>query len=283
MGQNLLSAIDIIKAARNNSKKFEEQIKTEESANTMKTKTFQKEAPVTENLERPDRLNKDFIVQCLLEYHKEDAEKKRNRKKEKLSITEDLVNCVRKSFYAFENYPVNETFIYPYTEPIVRTGDAVHDVLQKRIPNLECEESFRVQIRDYTISGRLDMMYNDHTIVELKTIGTLPSSPKPEHSKQVLIYSFICNEYLNKKITLAQLLYFSRGKADVAVFDCDVNDQIVEQVKKYVFGFVDELDKYRKLKTPPPINSPFVNKESCIFCAYKDVCSGKTKFESIGG
>jgi CRISPR/Cas system-associated exonuclease Cas4 (RecB family) len=228
-----------------------------------------------------DKLSKNAVEEILRRQTVAEFNKRKARPKTRLSIS-DIVECIRRSYYAITNENQELGFAYPYMELVQKTGDNIHEVIQNRIPNSEVEVSFTV--RDYfvDIAGRYDLLLNPTTLVEIKSIEAVPTKPKKEHTRQALIYAYILNHYFNHDIKMVQILYIARGKFSSGVFDIVIDDNVIATVKKYLDMYMTDLQTHvEELKCPPPKDHRLVNNSNCGFCPYQKICSRVDKYENL--
>lgn len=231
---------------------------------------------------RVAKLTKEYVVDCLKAYALEEQERKASWTKKNLSISEDLAGCIRKTFFAFMGVPPEANYTYPYSEIVTSIGDTVHEILQKRIPCLKTEEKLYVKgVFPVDISMRCDMILTEHNIIEFKTIDSLPANPKPEHALQAIFYAYFFRKVNNMPIDIVQIVYVSRGKIDVKVFDVNITDTLINETEKWLNDYMSELKKYLDERVPPALNNRFVNKTSCFFCEFKKECNSPKRYEQL--
>jgi len=214
-------------------------------------------------------------------YETKQREKKSSWTKKNLNLY-DLVGCIRKTYYALKNFEEQEGgYVYPYGEIIHGIGNVIHDCLQNNLSPLQNELKTKINDMSIVISGRVDMLWNNEVLVEIKSIDALPNEPKKEHMLQALYYVYLINTYMDYDIKVVQMLYVSRGKVGIKIFDVDITPELLQKVGGRLTEWVDELSNYMKLDVPPPRDHKYVVTDSCRFCGYKDRCESTSKYKSV--
>lgn len=195
--------------------------------------------------------------------------------KKTVSIS-NLVGCIKQVYFLFKGeQQYFRPDMYPYSICATSVGNTIHELIQTcGIPYKQVESSLRLDLHGFTVTGRCDIIVNDMVIAELKSIGDLPAKPKPEHMKQVLIYTHLMNTYLNATFKLAQLVYYSRGKSDIKIFDVEYTDKIDKSVKSFLEGFLTSFDDYLKTGNVP---EKYVITTNCAFCGFYHKCYNTLK------
>jgi len=220
----------------------------------------------------PTKITKELLDEYLRDYYMEHVKQRNSYQKENLSVT-DLVNCIRMVYFDFVNTERKRNYIYPYEEIVTEVGNTIHSIIQKRIPCIDKEEKIKItDVFAFPISFRMDIHLNDKTLIEIKTIDALPDKPKPEHMKQAIMYAYFLNRFKNYNIDLVQLLYVSRGKIDIKVFDIPITTQLLDKVDISIKEYINDLKRHIDMNVPPPLTNKYIDKNKCFFCDYSYIC-----------
>ena len=224
----------------------------------------------------PQKVTKELLTEYLRNYYQEHVDQRNSYQKENLSVT-DLVSCIRMVYFDFTNAERKRNYIYPYEEIVTEIGNTIHSILQKRIPCIDKEEKIKITDKfAFPISFRMDIHLNDQTLIEIKSIDALPPKAKPEHIKQAVLYAYFLNRFRDYKINMVQLLYVSRGKVDIAVFDIPITDQLLDRVDTTIKEYINDLKYHIDIKVAPPLTNKYVDKSKCYFCDYNHICQSVT-------
>lgn len=159
----------------------------------------------------------------------------------------------------------------------MNTGTVVHELIQEALDKVgmlvEAEQRIDVEIEGVKVAGKIDGvldMDGNIKILEIKTCGSLPSKPKPEHMHQALVYSLLSDigtviiAYMSRKIASWD------GKLEIIEFEYDVNsmqrDMVAELLAYSIVGF-----NSAKL---PPIPTHIKSERDCGFCPFAKICWG---------
>lgn len=253
----------------------DEKQKTEEEKNE-EVETIKEEPKI----DIPERITQENLEEFLKKYYEEKQKELDSYQKENVSIT-DLISCIRKVYFDFKNTERRPTYIYPYGEIVTEIGNVTHQILQKRIPCTDKEEKIKLTEEfAFPISFRMDIHLNENTLIEIKSIESLPDKPKKEHAKQAILYAYFLNKYRGYNFNLVQLLYISRGKVKAKIFDIEINESILMKVENMVNGYIDTLKEHIDMNVPPPLTNKYVDKSQCFFCDYNYICDSKQKYKS---
>ncbi len=244
---------------------------TEEEIKEIKGKITRHIKEMKAEKELLEKLDVDAVESYLKKFTFGKFYGEKERVKKRLSIS-DIVGCIRKSYFHLTKAEMTLGYVYPYQEMVLGVGNGVHDILQKRIPSLDVENDFVLKHYFVDISGRYDLLLNKNVMVEIKTCNTLPTVAEDKHKLQILFYAYILNTFFNFDIKTIQVLYVSRGKFGVKIFDFDITYKIIERVKIYLDTMMAELENSIKNQTPPKKDSKFCLKSDCNFCNFEKVC-----------
>lgn len=231
---------------------------------------------------KPYKLTKDYIVSILKEYEREEIYKRTTYDKKTVNAY-DLVGCIRKVYYAIKGVEeIPNPNSYPYGELVTAMGNAVHEILQKRLPSDSDELKIKItDMYDIVINVRTDILWNSEVVVEIKTKDVVPKTAEPEHIVQAMIYAYLLNKYHGYNIQLVQILYVARGKLDIAVIDIPITEDYMFKVGNKIENFTSSLMTYVEKNLPPPMNHMYVNTKSCFFCNYKHECQRHQTFQTL--
>jgi CRISPR/Cas system-associated exonuclease Cas4 (RecB family) len=223
-------------------------------------------------------LDSESVKNYIREYTiKDNIEHNKDRKKVRLSVTEDFCGCIRKTYLMFKDVERDFTAVYNYGKAVTSVGNTIHEIVQAAIPAYKVEYAYVIKDEfEFDLSGRIDMILNENVLVEIKTCDSKIKKPKNEHMKQIMIYATIINRFLKKElncnITLAQLLYVVRGKMDNVIFNININDVEMDKVYRFMKKYTDALSGYLKDNKIPSLSDQFINTNICEFCYYKRSC-----------
>ena len=120
---------------------------------------------------------------------------------------------------------------------------------------------------------RCDAICYGKILHEYKTVEKIDDDTelKSEHLQQAVIYAYLLNKIHHRNIQYIQIIYVSRGKVGVKVFNIEVNEDIMNKVgnrlNKQLRELKDCLDQYRV----PSFDSEYCSKD-CKFCEYATFC-----------
>lgn len=168
-----------------------------------------------------------------------------------------------------------------YTE----TGNAAHELVTKSFENLGILLAAEIRTPDnsFNLGGRIDNVIDldgQPMIIEVKTTGALPGSPKKEHENQAVLYTMLTG-------VPSTLFYISRSIADYAgkIISAEFElhpsaEQLYEAALNLTTSYYSAL---RKKVPPKPMK--FTSKSSCGRCPFLDMCWGDEEFpaEELSG
>lgn len=188
--------------------------------------------------------------------------------------------CPRKNLYNQEiPLPFN---YYPSTKGYMAYGVAMEDLLAKSLADhdrlvkqdirlVELESSLIPGMR---ISGKMDIICLDHNdevaLVECKTCGALPSRPKVNHLKQLLIYAAVSGfnncylTYISRKVSTSG----SKGKLDMISFPIEINDEVLYEV--LYTACLSQCCMNEKRAVPVPHG--YRKHQECAWCDFDSYC-----------
>jgi hypothetical protein len=240
------------------------------------------ETTINVTTDKPYKLTKEYVVSKLKEYESEEIYKRTTYQKKTVNAY-DLVGCIRKVYYAIkgvEERPAPNS--YPYGELVTSMGNAVHDILQKRLPSDSNELKIKISdAYDIVINVRSDILWNPEVVVEIKTKDIAPKTAEPEHVVQAMIYAYLLNKYHNYNIQLVQVLYVARGKVDISIIDVPITPDYMLKVGNKIEKFTSSLMTYVDKDVPPPMDHQYVTTKACVFCNYKHECQKHQAFQSL--
>ena len=192
----------------------------------------------------------------------------------------EIGSCIRKVWYTY-NYPLK---IEPRLRRIFRLGDILHDFIvevlrsdkNKEIELLKSEMPFKVEMKDFLISGRIDdllLMKSDSTklLVEVKSSRSIKyiKQPMAHHKTQLQFYMYAT------KVHNGVLLYVDKSTLETKSFEVKFSAKRGKQI----------LNKFRALhkhltKKTLPVAEAKRGKGMewmCRYCEYKGKCSKNEK------
>jgi hypothetical protein len=188
--------------------------------------------------------------------------------------------CPRKNLYNQE-CPVPFHY-YPSTKGYMAYGVSMENLLARALQDhnrlikqdirlVEIESELIPNIR---ISGKMDIIALDHNckpaLIECKTCGPLPSKPKVNHLKQLLIYAAVSGfnncyvTYVSRKVSTGG----SRGKLDLVSFPIEITKE-----KLYSVLYTACLSQCcMNEKKAVPVPSGYRKSHECAWCDFSDYC-----------
>lgn len=196
--------------------------------------------------------------------------------------------CPRKNVYLEHNAWVPESK-KPTSTAYMAIGVGLEDMLAQSLKRKGrlLVQGLRLQdMPKLKISGIIDLVILDHedelALIEVKTCGTLPTEPKPEHLAQIQIYCAVSG------IPKAYITYISRNvrsgykdSLDMRSFRVDTDeDQLLYRLQ---IAYISKLAS--KLKKVPPVPSHFRKHTECHYCPFMDFCwktrPGRGEIEAV--
>lgn len=192
----------------------------------------------------------------------------------------EIGNCIRKVWYTY-NYPLE---IDPSLRRIFKLGDILHDFLvevlrsdkNKEVELLNSEMPFKVEMGDFTISGRVDELLliksdSTKTLVEVKSCKSLKGIKKPmeHHKTQLQFYMYATH------IHKGMLLYVDKSTLETKSFDVKFSEKRGKQILKKFRA----LHKHLTKNTLPAAEAKKGNgiQWMCRYCEYSDKCKKDEK------
>lgn len=193
----------------------------------------------------------------------------------------DARKCLRKIYYSFKHSDEAEEFETRILR-VFQNGNDVHERLAKYLEKAGVLEAEEVELpkNDYKISGRVDAMLKDGTLVEFKSINVRSmAKPIPEHVGQLQLYLFLMGDTLKGK-RKGSLIYECKPNQKIFEFEMELDMDIINEI---LDGF-DKVDVALKAECPPE-RDPSLNKRfyPCKYCNYSDVCFYGKKSEVEDG
>ncbi len=187
----------------------------------------------------------------------------------------EIGSCIRKVWYTY-NYPKG---IEPKLRRIFRLGDILHDFIvevlksdkSKEVKLLKSEMPFKVDMKDFIISGRIDellLLKSDSTkmLVEVKSCKSINGIKKPmsHHKTQLQFYMYAT------KVHKGVLLYVDKSTLETKTFEVKFSAKRGRQI----LNKFRALHKHLTKKTLPAAEAKRSNGAAwmCRYCEYKDKC-----------
>jgi CRISPR/Cas system-associated exonuclease Cas4 (RecB family) len=189
--------------------------------------------------------------------------KGRNKKKKKkdhprYGVTRLVGNCLRKTYY-----DLTEEVARPLDKMWIFTrGTAIHEFVQKDIPEEDVEIFREAKFSTFSVLGFIDAVH-DGALYEFKTTANIPSTPQESHVLQSQAYYSMLDEEMRSKVEKILVIYFSMHK--IRVFEVKPRD-----VMPYLEARGTILTNALKNSTPPKREESYL----CDYCDFKDICFG---------
>jgi len=177
-----------------------------------------------------------------------------------------LISCLRKAYFDLtEEVPISLEKLWIFSR-----GHAIHDYVQKDLPNEDVELFLEKEFGTFNVIGFADAVH-DGTLYELKTTASIPDKPKEAHIMQSQSYYSLLSPEKQKEIKDIIIIYFSLHK--IKHFEIPKRNML-----SYLEARGTILAEALKHGIPP-------NKEVswlCDYCEYKEFCDGKVQTNFIG-
>jgi CRISPR/Cas system-associated exonuclease Cas4 (RecB family) len=152
-------------------------------------------------------------------------------------------------------------------------GDAIHNIIQSGIKKRDPKALIEYQLKDtkLMLSGRADIIMRDPTtkqpfIIDIKSTGPIPKTPKKEHVRQLAIYAILSG------IKDTEVYYVSRNvgnpvkmKGYTIDFSGTKYSYALEEVKHTI---VYSIIAYQNNLLPERLK----HKGNCTYCPFKSLC-----------
>ena len=186
----------------------------------------------------------------------------------------DLTGCIKKLYFKLRGVSYSDTPTYPYSNIIFGIGNVIHKELVEAIKPEESEVSFKSYILGFELNMRCDAICYGKVLHEYKTVDSIDKDTevKKEHLLQASIYAYLLNKCHYRNIQYIQVIYVSRGKLGVKVFNIEFNDKIYDKVEKRLYAQLRYLKDCLDNKKIPSFENEFCSKTDCKFCEYATFC-----------
>ncbi len=170
-------------------------------------------------------------------------------------VTEAVQPCPRQSYF---------NRLYPRPPTIASVlGQYLHTLLQEQFKSLgyDIEVGVGLDLGEFKLVGKADVVAEDEHgthIVEIKSVGMLPNTPRETHIRQLQIYMQLL------QAERGTLLYVSRNKGNIKLFDIKPDPQSLE------FAITNARVLWEALnsRVPPPAHRG----AWCVFCPHRKRC-----------
>ncbi|MEM7825002.1 MAG: PD-(D/E)XK nuclease family protein [Candidatus Aenigmatarchaeota archaeon] len=192
----------------------------------------------------------------------------------------EVGNCMRKVWYSYK-YPQE---IEPDLRKIFEVGNIMHgfvmEVLRstrnKEVEVLKSEMPFRIDKKDFVISGRVDDLIlvresGRTLLVEIKSSKDVSriKQPQSNHIVQLMFYMFASG------VHNGIILYIDKNNLQSKVFDIEYSERKARKIDDR-FAMIHQSLKEEKL----PVDEARRTKDMkwmCKFCEYKEKCDKNEK------
>jgi len=195
-------------------------------------------------------------------------EDKKHKKKKKSFYCSDAYKCPKKIYFDFRHKEEAEEY-EPRILRIFQCGDDVHARICMYLDRAGVLESVETEAPPniHNITGRVDAVLKDGTIVEIKSINSQSvSKPIKEHVGQLQLY-----------------LHLYGKENGILIYECKPNQKICEfEIKKDIKIINEILQEFKDLQpyllksTPPERRKSYTkSKYPCKYCNYRSLCYKK--------
>ena len=187
----------------------------------------------------------------------------------------EIGSCLRKVWYSYK-HPIE---VKPDLIKIFEVGNIMHDFVTKVLQSeknphvelLKSEVPFRLEIDDFTISGRIDDLLlvkedGKNVLIEVKSSKNIFYQNEPSHSHvmQLQLYMYATGEHTGV------VLYVDKSNLQTKAFEVEYNEatalQIIERFKRLHAALQNNTLPADEAKLARELNW------LCRFCEYKDKC-----------
>ncbi len=191
----------------------------------------------------------------------------------------EIGSCLRKVFYSYKHpMPTDPDLI-----KVFEVGNIMHDFVakvmgsekQKEVKLLESELPFKIDEKDFTVSGRIDDLLlvvaeDQKVLVEVKSTAALQwtNAPQPWHVMQLQLYMRAIG------VHKGAVLYVEKGTLQTKTFMVDYNPAIAEEALQR-FRMLHEALKQGASPKPEARLRSHMN-WMCKRCEYRQKCYEET-------
>ena len=195
----------------------------------------------------------------------------------------EIGTCMRKVWYSYKD-PIK---IRPDTKKIFELGNLLHELVVKilnseknpHIKLLSTEAPFRLDVDDFTISGRIDDIIlvkadGKNIIVEVKSSGNIDFIEEAIHHNKMQLQLYMHVLGIHNGI----LLYLDKRNLKSKIFAVEYN----EEEARHIINRFSALHKLLKYDATPDPEARSDKKTvwMCRNCEYRDRCYGETPSSS---
>jgi CRISPR/Cas system-associated exonuclease Cas4 (RecB family) len=192
----------------------------------------------------------------------------------------EIGNCIRKVWYTY-NYPLE---VEPRLRRIFHLGGILHDFVvevlksdkNKEVKLLKSEMPFKVDMKDFIISGRIDDLLllksdNSRMLVEVKSCKSIRGIKRPlaHHKTQLQFYMYAT--HVHKGV----LLYIDKSTLETKCFEVKFSAKRGRQI----LNKFRALHKHLTKETLPAAEAKRSDGMAwmCKYCEYSDKCKKDDK------
>lgn len=188
--------------------------------------------------------------------------------------------CARRNvLLAHNTWIANE--VTPASSAYMRIGVALEDMLASALQSkgkLLVQNMWLTEIPGLLIRGKIDLTVLDHedelSLIEVKTCGKLPDSPKPPHLAQIQTYAAVSGIHRCWLTYISREVRFEYGpNLALRTFAVDCGEETLrERLKIAVLSRDASLQR-----TLPPIPPHFRKHTECHYCEFRDYACWKPR------
>lgn len=195
----------------------------------------------------------------------------------------DLVSeCLRKPWYRMAGLEkqIDEDSVtaFYYGTTIHESFNGMFEVMEFPLyvdpfQDIALDEDYKPENKFHAVSGSLDAIANNDTIVDFKTCSKLPSSPSIQYMDQINFYSYMYFTHTGIEIKKGAILYLekSSGFKNYKVLEFNLNDP--ETNRLIMCKRITEIET-----DEPPVRVPT---PLCTVCPFLESCKPVGYFNYI--
>lgn len=161
-------------------------------------------------------------------------------------------------------------------------GNAAHEVIEQGFEKAGILVAAEYHLQDIgmNLGGRIDdviKLDDDYALVEIKTCGAIPGSPKPQNLAQLMVYLLVTG------IDRGFLYYISRNVADFSGALKSAEFEVIPTEEDLYFtAYTMSVAYFSTLtKKQPPIPPNIKTRSRCGFCPFTSSCWDGSELKGV--